>query len=234
MSHYQTYHLYKAYSTPTINAKHMRKLDAELWRPGAYTPDMSCLEVGCGTGRILAYLAEKGVRDLHGIDQDARLAAHIPASVRDAFEAVDAQIFIAEKISISKRYDRILMFDVIEHFSPDEGCKLLTGLAGLLSGRGRIHLKVPNAGSPWGQQFQYGDLTHRTAYTPESMRQQALAAGLVCEQVYGQILGSPARQAWSRLVHGALDRLLTSPPEIWDGNFYAILAKSQDSDPGAS
>ncbi|MEK9725766.1 MAG: hypothetical protein VW405_20100 [Rhodospirillaceae bacterium] len=87
-----------------------------------------------------------------------------------------------------------------------------------------MHLKVPNAGSPWGQQFQYGDLTHKTAYTPESLRQQAVAAGYRCQSVYPQRLGSPARQVYDRLVHGLLDRLLTSPPEIWDGNVYALLA----------
>ena len=190
---------------------------------------MACLEIGCGTGLILAYLAAKGVENLRGIDHDPELEAVVPAQVRDHFQVADVWSFLAENRSDAGTYDRILLFDVLEHFDAEEGCRLLRELAGALKPGGRIHLKVPNAGSPWGIQFQYGDLTHKTAYTPESLRQQAVAAGLRCLEIYPQKLGSPARQFWEGLVHGLLDRLLASPPEIWQGNFYAVL---ETADPG--
>lgn len=234
MSLYQTYHIHKAYSVPEITDKHVRRLDREIWRPGGYAPDMSVLEVGCGTGLVLAYLARKGITRLTGIDQDPHLTPFIPAEVRDRFEAVDVQAFLNRIETNSTTFDRILMFDVLEHFDPEAGVALLARLAGLLSDGGRIHLKVPNAGSPWGQQFQYGDLTHKTAHTPESLRQQAAAAGLTCRYVYGQKLGSPARQRWEGLLNGLLDRILTSPPEIWEGNIFAVLAPLDSADPANS
>ncbi len=229
MSHYQTYNLHKAYSTPEVTDKHLRKLDAEVWIPGGYQPDMSILEIGCGTGLILAYLDRKGVATFAGIDQDKHLLEVIPDSVRSHFEAIDVQTFLSNHQTKSDRYDRIIMFDVIEHFDADEGCQVVQALRDLLTPNGRIHLKVPNAGSPWGQQFQYGDLTHKTAYTPESLRQQAVAAGMICHKVYGQKLGSPARQCWERLVHGVLNKIMTSPPEIWEGNIYALLERKKTS-----
>ena len=43
---------------------------------------------------------------------------------------------------------------------------------------------------------QFGDLTHKTPYTPESLRQQAIASGLRCRKTYPQRLGSPIRNAF--------------------------------------
>lgn len=229
MSHYDTYAEHKGYTPPQLGPKHVRRLDREIWVPGAYQPDMSVLEVGCGTGLVLAYLYEKGVRTLAGIDRDPKLAAILPASVRSRFQAADIQSYLSDAPPDAPKYDRICMFDVLEHFAPEDGCRLLMQLSRRLNPGGLIHLKVPNAGSPWGRQFQFGDLTHKTGYTPESLRQQAVAAGLVCRRQYPQKLGSPSRRIWEALIHGALNTLLTSPPEIWEGNFYALLEAPADT-----
>ena len=229
MTHYETYAEYKGYETPTLAQKHVRRFEREVWGPGAYHTDMSVLEIGCGTGVVLTNLALKGVHKLVGIDQDPRLEKIIPEPLRPNFKAIDVWTYLEDLSPDLPAIDRIIMFDVLEHFSLTDGQRLLDALRVRLAPDGLIHLKVPNAGSPWGQQFQYGDLTHQTAYTPESMRQQAISAGLRCRKIYPHKLGSPVRQVWERLIHGFLNRTLTAPPEIWEGNFFALLENAQQN-----
>ncbi len=223
MQHYDTYATYKAYTTPKVGPKHIKRFDREVWEPAGFQPEHSVLEIGCGTGLFLAYLHAKGVRDITGIDRDEMLRDIVPDTVRDAFSVHDAESFIKSAMEQGSSFDRIALFDVLEHFDADTGRKLLADLKAILRHDGRIIIKVPNAGSPWGQQFQYGDLTHKTAYTPESMNQQAIAAGFTCAKTYPHRLGSPARQRWERILHGVLGRIVSSPPAIWEGNFYAVL-----------
>ncbi|MEK9753901.1 MAG: class I SAM-dependent methyltransferase [Rhodospirillaceae bacterium] len=224
MSHYDSYAAFKNYSTPSLGSKHIRRFDREVWTPAAFTADHAVLEIGCGTGLFLAYLAAKGVTDVVGIDRDPELAGVVPEAVRGRFHVADAQIFVKDARARGEIYDRIALFDVLEHFDADEGRGLLLGIREILAPDGRIVVKVPNAASPWGQQFQYGDLTHRTAYTPESLAQQAIAAGFICQATWPHRLGSPARQTWEGMLHAILDKLLASPPTIWQGNFYGLLA----------
>lgn len=228
MSHYDSYAAFKKYSTPSLGDKHIRRIDREVWGPAGFATDQTVLEIGCGTGLFLAYLGAKGVSHFLGIDRDPGLASVVPECVRDHFQAGDAMIFAKDARARGERYDRIALFDVVEHFEPEDGRILLSRLAEILEPGGRIVLKLPNAASPWGQQFQYGDLTHRTAYTPDSIAQQAIAAGFICLATWPQRLGSPARQVLEGMLHGILDRVLTSPPTIWQGNFYALLAPAAD------
>lgn len=221
---YAAYGRFKDYATPGLKAKHVRRLDALFWEPSACTPTMAVLEVGCGLGQFLLYLRAKGVADFLGIDQDPKLADHVDAVVRDHFRVADVWEFLAEGAA-GRRFDRIVLFDVLEHFVPVEGASLLTGLAALLRPGGRIVVKVPNAASPWGAQYQCGDVTHRAAYTPASLRQVALAAGLDCLSSFGDETGSPRRRLTDRLFHRLLSALLASPPPIWSANFVAVLGR---------
>ncbi len=221
---YETYGASKSYSTPALSAKHAGRFDREVWAPAGLSADMRCLEIGCGTGQFLLYLHEKGVTGLKAIDLDKSLGTVIPAPVRESFEATDVWAFL-EKATSEAPYDRIFMFDVFEHFVPEDGLQLLNGLDGILKPGGAIILKMPNASSPWGLQFQHGDLTHLAQYTPESIRQMAVAAGLSCSNCWAHLLGSPNRQRLDKLLQAILNRVAATPPEIWEGNFYARLDK---------
>jgi SAM-dependent methyltransferase len=214
---------FKAYSTPRLKDKHVRQFDREFWQPTACTPSMTVLDAGCGTGNFLAYLSAKEVEDYLGIDRDPALADVIPETAAGHFQAVDVMGFVNGGAG-ERTFDRIVLFDVLEHFTAEDGVALLRGLSAILRDDGRILVKVPNMASPWGAQHQYGDLTHRAAYTPNSMRQLALAAGLDCLRCDRQISGSPPRRVLDGLLHGILDRVLMEPPEIWSANFFALLA----------
>lgn len=221
---YETYGASKQYTTPDLTPKHIRRFDREIWQPAGLATNMHCLEIGCGTGQFLLYLHEKGITNLKAVDHDASLEPVIPAAVRDRFEAADVWAFL-ENAGDAPTYDRIFMFDVFEHFVPEDGLKLLNGLKARLKPGGAIILKMPNASSPWGMQFQYGDLTHLAAYTPDSIRQMAVAAGMHCTSCWPHLLGSRSRRRLDKLLQAVLDRIVATPPEIWEGNFYARIDK---------
>ncbi|GAB6052502.1 hypothetical protein JCM17960_13220 [Magnetospira thiophila] len=222
---YQTYEDFKGYRTPGLKAKHIRQFDREFWQVAHVAPTHSVLELGCGAGQFLLYLRAKGISDFLGLDHDPALAPVIPAEVADHFQVADIWAFLE---ATERRFDRIALFDVLEHFTPDDGVKLLAGLKSRLHPGGRIVVRVPNVSSPWGLQYQYGDLTHRAAYTPSSLTQLGQAAGLPQVTCHAQVQGSRSRRWTEALLHGLLSRLLTRPPQIWTANVLAVFAAGED------
>ena len=120
-------------------------------------------------------------------------------------------------------FDRIIMFDVLEHFTAEEGSNLLIRLKKSLRPNGLIFLRLPNLSSPWGGNYQFGDLTHKAAYTPSSIRQLALSSGYDCLKCFGQVTGSKKRRILDKFYHKLLSAILMTPPDIWSANFLAIL-----------
>ncbi len=218
---YGTYASHKAYATPEIGPKQIRRFDAEIWHPAACQPGMSFLEIGCGTGAFLAYLRAKGVTRLVGIDHDPALAEVVPLAVRGDFTCRDAHDVLTD--TTLGPFDRVVMLDVLEHFPPEEGLHLLQAVRARLVPGGRVVIKVPNAGCPWGLQYQFGDLTHRTAFSPIALRQLADAAGFAPPAIHAQRQGSRRRMITDAVVHRLLSWALLTPPEFWSANLYAVL-----------
>jgi cyclopropane fatty-acyl-phospholipid synthase-like methyltransferase len=219
---YAGYGAWKKYQTPSLKAKHIAQLDRDVWHPARMRADHAVLEIGCSTGQVLAYLAHKGVQDFTGIDQDATLADYIPQSARGHFVAAPIDRFLA---SDARSFDRILLFDVLEHFAPEDGAALLRSLRARLKLDGALVIKLPNMSSPWGLQHQFGDLTHRAAYTPGSLRQLCESCGYPNVSCRAQVTGSPFRRFADPLVHRLLGRLVMTPPEIWSANFIAVVGR---------
>jgi SAM-dependent methyltransferase len=219
---YASYARHKGYQTPILTKKAIARFDAEIWRPAEFQTGHRVLELGCGTGMFLAYLAAKAVGDFLGVDHDPNLAAHIPESARAHFRCADLAALIEEPEA--KRYDRVVMLDVLEHFEAERAVALLEGMKAILAPGAKLVVKVPNAASPWGQQYQWGDLTHRAAYTPLSLGQLAIAADYRLETIYDQKQGSPRRRFTDALLHRVLAWALLTPPDFWGANLYAILA----------
>jgi len=222
MSLIESYESFRNYSEARLKPRDAKSLDQEIWAPLRCTTDMSFLEVGCGTGLFLNYLQSKGAEDFLGIDQDGKLGRVIAESISAHFKVTDVWKFL-ESGADGRTFDRIVLLDVFEHFTIDEGLNLLNRLTQFLKPSGAILLRMPNGSSPWGLQYQHGDLTHKTAYTPGSIRQLAIAAGYRCTRCHGQKTGSPVRRFFDPVIHGLISHLIMTPPEIWSANFYAIL-----------
>ena len=224
---YGGYGDFKEYQTPDLREKHIAQFDREFWKISGCTSKMSVLEIGCGTGQFLRYLAHKEVQFFRGLDHDPALSAYIHNDVAGNFVVSDAFKYFAN-LGTAADYNRVVMFDVLEHFSVEDGANLLSTIKSHLASDGQIIIRVPNMSSPWGGQYQYGDLTHKAAYTPGSMRQLAGSLGLFCSAVYPQKRGSRSRNLLQNILQGTLNKMLVDPPEIWSANFIAVLGIRKD------
>ena len=222
---YSSYSLYKNYSTPSLSRKDIARFDKEVWHPAYFTTDMNCLEIGCGTGMFLLYLSSKGVQNFKGLDHDDALKNFQPQEVSERFESVDVWQFLDQRAE--DKYDRIALFDVLEHFSPEDAFRLISKLKSHLTDSGKIIIKVPNMSSPWGINYQFGDMTHKTGFNSESLRQLGTACGLKVDAIYDQQSGSRRRIFTSKLLHRFLSWVLLTTPPLWGANLYCIFSSKE-------
>jgi len=115
-------------------------------------PGMKVLDVGCGRGEILRHCAERGA-DVYGIDYSA-VAARIASDLTSddggpAVMMADAKILPF----VSGSFDRVLMFDLVEHLHPWELQQALIEVRRVLHPRGRLIIHTaPNA---WYDRYAY-------------------------------------------------------------------------------
>lgn len=125
------------------------------------------LEIGSGPGYHLHALNRLGYTDLRGIDLSPEMIemarTNVPAvdfSLADAFSVLPQQ---------PGRYDLIIMFHVIEHFTRDEAIELCRLAFDSLTSGGTMLVRTPNAANPLSLRGRYLDLTHETCYTENSL-----------------------------------------------------------------
>ena len=228
---YQVYDEHRTYAPPDLRKKHRRQYDQQIWTPAACSPEMAFLEIGCGTGIFLNYLKHKGVQRYVGVDLDPNVIEVMGPELARAVTIGDVWEYL-EGARTGDPFERIVLLDVLEHFSHYEGVRLFEQLGEVLSQDGRIIVRVPNLSSPWGAQYQYHDLTHKAAYTPGSLRQVALAAGFDVVGCLPQRRGSAAKRFLEDCVHGLLSRTITEPPAIWSANMIAVIGRRQNLSTG--
>lgn len=218
---YQVYGSHRNYVKAEVRKKHIRNFDEQFWTPASVNSSHTVLELGCGTGLFLAYLKKKGIENFIGVENDSKVFEYMPEYISKNVVLGDIWENI-EKLDGS--FDRIVMLDVFEHFSYFEGQKLLVRLKKLLARNGLIVLRIPNAASPFGLQYQYNDLTHKSVYGPGSIEHLALAAGFKVERRLSVQRGSRFNRFVENLLFRLLDLLLTEPPPLWGANMIVVLA----------
>jgi SAM-dependent methyltransferase len=129
------------------------------------------VEIGCGNGEFMRELRSAGFVSVSGVDCCPSYAANDIATG-------DATAYLQNLPDAS--CGAIVALDVLEHFEADEAMQWLVVAAQKLRADGRIVVRVPNMASPLAMAIQFGDLSHRTAYTEVSMTQAAFDAGLSC------------------------------------------------------
>lgn len=124
------------------------------------------LDVACGGGQFLYTLKGLGYCNVSGVDISPAQIEKARKICRDVYER-DAIQFLREHADY---YDHIFGFDIIEHFRKDELFEFVDALYSALRPGGTLVLQTPNAESPWGMMYRYGDLTHENAFEPKCLK----------------------------------------------------------------
>ena len=83
-----------------------------------------------------------------------------------------------------KRFDGIFLFDVLEHLTLEEISDLFNFFQTILAEKGKIVVRVPNGGSPFGRFLQHSDATHVTVLTGSKIQDIAQLSGLEVKRIY--------------------------------------------------
>ena len=161
------------------------KLGAEpstAWWDHKYLPLLDGLdrgaaivEIGCGGGELLAYLGRRGFSHAAGIDISAEQVAlarrrGVHAELGDAFDYLATH---------GHAFEAILAIDILEHLTRDELLRLAPLLFAALRPGGRLLVQTANGAGLCPGQVIYGDLTHVTVFTPQSLAQLLRPVGFV-------------------------------------------------------
>ncbi len=123
------------------------------------------VDLACGGGKLLYFFKRMGYTDITGVDispEQVRLAKQVTPSVDEAnvLEWLEAH---------PTSFDFITGFDIVEHFHKDEVLRFLDACQAALKPGGRLVLQTPNADSPWGTVYRYGDFTHEVGFNHNAL-----------------------------------------------------------------
>jgi SAM-dependent methyltransferase len=207
------------------------------WRDHKYLPllqglqrSAAVLEVGCGDGSVLAYLGQRGFCHAQGIDISAEQvelarARGVHAQVADLFQ------FLADQ---TEQFAAVLAIDVLEHLTRDELLRLAPLLYGALQPAGRVLIQTANGAGLFPGQVIYGDLTHMTIFTPQTLSQLLRPAGFADLRFYEtgpvpiRLRGKVDVALWATIkaLANAIRHLETGKQQaIWTENFLALAFK---------
>ncbi|MBF0130281.1 MAG: class I SAM-dependent methyltransferase, partial [Alphaproteobacteria bacterium] len=210
-------------SAVTLKAKHLRQFDREFGRLSAADPAMSVLEIGCGAGLFLRYLENRGYRRIVGVDVDDRLKSVLGDLTRTELLFGDIRA-LAETALKNETFDRIALFDVVEHIELSTLIPLMRTLRKLLTPEGRLVIRTPNVSSPWGVKMFFDSFDHVTPLTPARMEELAAMTGYTVLGRYEQLPTKPGKRLAQGAVHALLSWALAYRPDIWSANFIAVLS----------
>lgn len=133
------------------------------------------LDLGCGRGELLAVARDAGYRNLEGVD---RSHEQVDAARRLGIEGVREGDLLDTLAELNPgSVDVVVAYDVLEHLTMPELLAVVDGVERALRPGGRWIIHVPNAEGVFGMRIRYGDITHETAFTRQSLSQLLLASG---------------------------------------------------------
>jgi 2-polyprenyl-3-methyl-5-hydroxy-6-metoxy-1,4-benzoquinol methylase len=139
------------------------------------------LDVGCGRGGMVYWLAQRGYRNAEGIDLSAE---QVDTAQRLGIANVRQADLTAYLSSRPGQYDALILRDVIEHFPREQIIAVLELCRKATRPGGAIIVQVPNAESPSFGRIRYGDFTHEMAFTSTSIAQLFNVLGFENLRVY--------------------------------------------------
>lgn len=127
--------------------------------------DSRILDIGCGVGLFLEWLAATGFTNAVGIDVDAGQVKFARSIGQHAIVAEDPIAWLR----MQEPFGAIFMSDVMEHLPEDQLLTLLRAIRESLEQGGKLIARVPNATSVTSLWVRYSDVTHKRLYTSESL-----------------------------------------------------------------
>lgn len=219
---YQAYQ--RAGQGTDLKKKHIRQFTKDFVEASGFRPGMSVLELGCGNGLFLRFLDRIGVSDFGAVDGDARVLDEVPPHLRDRVAISDFDAFFAAA-DPGRRFDRVVLFDVLEHFPADGAAALLRHIASVLAPGGKVVVRVPNMSSPLALGLQYNDVTHLSAFSPGSLSQVGRTAGFPQVAFFPQAYSSRGKEIRERILTRTVSWFLSAPPMIWSPALIAVFSK---------
>lgn len=146
----------------------------DSYRPFLLPLDGPLLDVGCGRGDWLAYLAEQGENDAIGIDSNASTVERCRSRGLHA-EQADAFDWLSRHTG---EYAAITLMQVIEHIPRSRLAEMLAALAAALRPGGMLLLETVNPAHPLALSMFYNDPTHERPLPTEFLGFLGQCAGL--------------------------------------------------------
>ena len=188
------------------------------------------LDIGCGPGHFLHFLGQVGYPNAEGVDISAE---QVDLAVRRGVKArvADASEHLSQNESA---YGLIVAIDVVEHFTKAELLELLHKVHFALKPNGTFLFQTPNGGGLLSNSVVYGDMTHSTILSVDSIRQLLRLVGFNEMQFFET--GPVAKNAagfirvvlWQfiRAMANALRMVETGrPQQIWTQNVICCARK---------
>lgn len=168
--------LYERYLTDHAGDENPESVRVVLQRdltPWIPSKASDCLDLGCGQGGLVAFLRSNGFTGAVGVDIS-------PEQVARAHELGRTYIKLGDVSNVlhgAQKWDVITAFDFLEHLERDRVLPIFEDIRGALAAHGRFIARVPNAAGPFSGAIQFGDFTHKSQFTAQSLSQLAKAAG---------------------------------------------------------
>ena len=194
------------------------------------SPQARILELGCGEGDMLTFLSKHGFQNVTGIDVSEEQIAiarerGLNCEQADVFAYLEGQ---------RASYDVIIAKDFFEHFTTEELLQLSSQIAEVLTDDGKLIIQTPNGRGLFPGQVMYGDLTHKTILTPQSLQQLLRPYGFTRFEFKEvgptptYILGVPRVIGWELIKAAAnLMRLIEKgkSQRLWTENMLCLCTK---------
>lgn len=206
-------------------------LNYARWLPA--DQDAAILDLGCGDGRVLRWLAARGHRNLHGIDRDR--AALDSMGNWPGLQLECADVSAARLRDLKGRYRLIVLRQMVYYIDRRDILEFMLALRDALDDDGVLIVEFFNGALLSSRTTELKDPFIRTAYTEHSMRRLFDAASLATLHVGPELRPAPStlrshvyallRRAWTSTLRAIfiLERGLDGElPRIWTKSLLAV------------
>ena len=157
------------------------------------------LDVGCGQGRFLDLLKERGIEGL-GLDASADAVAACVARGHVAVHG-DASVLLKRLYEERRKFSGALLAHVVEHCDGAAAMALIAACARVLEPGGRLLIATPNVRNLIVlEEVFWLDPTHVRPYPRALLERMGREAGLDVMASYDDPTTLPRRSSWRRIV----------------------------------